>query len=296
MRPKKILLTGVHGQVGHALLARLQSYTVVALSRQELDLRDTAAIRTTVREIKPDLIINPAAYTAVDRAETEPELAFAINATAPRILAEEAAQLGAGFIHFSTDYVFDGSQNRPYLETDSAHPQSVYGETKLAGEQAVSALGLPHLILRTSWVYGAYGRNFLKSIIRAAKTQAPLRVVQDQTGGPTSCICIADAVLALIEKWQMSDEESGIYHFTNAGSTSWYAFACAVLTAYAQLKEVEPLLLQAQDILPITTAQYPTLASRPANSRLDNRKLWQTFGLALPDWQSGLQQEILHFK
>jgi dTDP-4-dehydrorhamnose reductase len=291
---KKILLTGINGQVGHALKTKFPQDEVIALSREQLDLTKSHEIRRIVREIKPHLIINPAAYTAVDKAESEPELAFAINATAAQILAEEAARLNAALIHFSTDYVYDGTKSNAYVETDETNPASVYGKSKLAGEEAIRAVALPHLILRTSWVYGAYGKNFLKTILRLVAERDSLRIVSDQFGAPTSSESIADAVVQLIENWQMAQEnQSGIYHFTNSGETSWHGFSCEITNEYNKLikdKNWPALKTSIENIMAITTAEYPLPAPRPANSRLDNTKLKQTFNVELPTWQAGLQQ------
>ena len=291
---QKILLTGVNGQVGHALKTTLAEYEIVALSREQLDLTKSHDIRRVVREIKPNLIINPAAYTAVDKAESEPELAFAINATAAQILAEEAARLNAGLIHFSTDYVYDGTKTKPYLETDEINPVSIYGKSKLAGEDAIRAVGLPHLILRTSWVYGGYGKNFLKTILRLAAERDSLRIVGDQVGAPTSSKSIADATLQLVNVWQPAQQDqSGIYHFTNTGETSWHGFSCEIVNEYSALmahKHWPALKTSVENIVAITTADYPTPAARPANSRLNNAKLKQVFDVELPTWQQGLQQ------
>ncbi|MBX9675172.1 MAG: dTDP-4-dehydrorhamnose reductase [Methylotenera sp.] len=291
---KKILLTGVNGQVGHALQKKLSNHQVVALNREQLDLSDKDAIRRVVQAIQPDLIINPAAYTAVDKAESERDLAYAINATAPQILAEEAAKLNAVLIHFSTDYVYDGSKNADYVETDAVNPLSVYGKSKLAGEDAIRAVGLPHLILRTSWVYGAYGKNFLKTIVRLASERDSLRIVADQFGAPTSSESIADAVVELLAVWQPHQEkQSGIYHFTNQGKTSWHGFSCAIVSEYNRLanaKNGQLLKAAVENIIAITTADYPTPAVRPANSTLNNQKLKQAFNVALPNWEQGLQQ------
>lgn len=297
---KKILLTGVNGQVGHALKTLftqktgLPQYEVIALSRAQMNLGKPHDIKRIVREIKPDLIINPAAYTAVDHAESEPELAYAINAAAPQIMAEEAARLNAAMIHFSTDYVYDGSKTSAYIETDTVNPVSVYGKSKLAGEQAIRHVALPHLILRTSWVYGTYGKNFLKTILRLAAERDSLRIVGDQVGAPTSSESIAEAVISLVDSWQCSQEsQTGVYHFTNIGETSWYGFSCEIINEYNQLaieKSWPALKTNSHVITAISTAEYPTPATRPANSRLDNTKLKQTFGIALPSWQQGLQQ------
>ncbi len=291
---KKILLTGVNGQVGHALQKKLANYQVFALNRDQLDLSDKDAIRRVVQTIQPDLIINPAAYTAVDKAESEPDLAYAINAIAPQVLAEEAAKINAALIHFSTDYVYDGSKIESYVETDVVNPLSVYGKSKLAGELAINAVGLPHLILRTSWVYGAYGKNFLKTIIRLAGERESLRIVADQFGAPTSSESIADAVIELLNTWQPHDaNQTGIYHFTNQGKTSWHGFSSKIVNEYnclAASKSLQMLKANVENIEPITTADYPTPAARPANSTLSNQKLKQVFNVALPSWQQGLQQ------
>lgn len=291
---KKILLTGVNGQVGHALKTKLLQYELFALSREQLDLSKIHDIRRVVREIKPDLIINPAAYTAVDKAETEPELAYAINATAPQILAEEAARLNVAFIHFSTDYVYDGTKIVSYLEDDATNPVCVYGKSKLAGEDAIRQVGLPYLILRTSWVYGAYGRNFLKTILRLASEQDDLHVVADQFGAPTSSESIAEGVVKLVNVWRPDlANQTGVYHFTNSGSTSWHGFACEIINEYNRLaasRNWPALKVNIDTVVAITTAGYPTLALRPANSRLDNTKLKQMFNVELPSWQQGLQQ------
>ena len=293
---RKILLTGVNGQVGHALKSKFLQHEVIALSREQLDLTKAHDIKRIVREIKPDLIINPAAYTAVDKAESEPELAYAINATAAQILAEEAARLNAALIHFSTDYVYDGTKSSIYVETDDVNPVSIYGKSKLAGEEAIRAVCLPHLILRTSWVYGAYGKNFLKTILRLAAERDSLRIVGDQFGAPTSSESIAEAVARLLDNWQPQQEnQTGIYHFTNAGETSWHGFTCEIVNEYNQLKAQKnwpALKVSVENIAAIATADYPTPAARPENSRLDNTKLKNTFNVALPSWQQRLQQVI----
>ena len=291
---QKILLTGVNGQVGHALKTKLTEYEVIALSREQLNLTKAYDIRRIVREIKPNIIINPAAYTAVDKAESEPELAFAINATAPQILAEETARLGAALIHFSTDYVYDGTKKIPYVENDEINPVSVYGKSKLAGEVAIRAVGLPHFILRTSWVYGAYGKNFLKTILRLAAERDMLRIVGDQVGAPTSSESIANAVVQLVAVWKPTQEnQTGIYHLTNKGATSWYGFSCEIVNQYNVLmsgKDWPALKVNVKNIAAITTADYPTPAARPANSRLNNAKLKQVFDIELPAWPHALEQ------
>ena len=301
---KKILLTGVNGQVGHALNGifssnPLFSNLVVSLDRSQLDLSNPDEIRRVVQMVKPDLIINPAAFTAVDKAETEPELAYAINATAPQVLAEEAAKLGARLIHFSTDYVYDGSKIGAYIESDETAPLGVYGKSKLAGENAIHSVGLPYLIFRTSWVYGAYGKNFLKTIIRLATERDKLRIVADQVGAPTSSTSIALAVLNVIGKWK--NETNGIYHLVNDGQTSWHGFATAIVEEYSRLQAninlpfqySWPLLkTKPAEIEAITTKEFPTPALRPANSCLNCSKLAEDFSVAMPNWRDALISEL----
>ena len=286
MKPNKILLTGINGQVGHSLLPQLSDYEVVGLDRHALDLSNTDAIRQVIRDIKPDLIINPAAYTAVDKAESEADLAYAVNAIAPQVIAEEALALGCAVMHFSTDYVYDGCKQAPYVETDDVNPQSIYGKSKLAGEKALQAVGGPHLILRTSWVYGDYGKNFLNTILRLASEREQLNIVADQNGAPTSSMNIASAIVELLTSWDC--KQSGVYHLTNSGNTSWHGFASEIVRQYTEMHQRPMLKVKA--INPITTAAYPTPASRPANSCLDNTLLQQRFGITLPPWQAGLQQ------
>jgi len=295
---KKILLTGVNGQVGHALQQALANQPalfseLVCLDRNKLDLSNPQAIRDAVQAIQPDLIINPAAYTAVDKAESEPDLAYAINAIAPGVLAAEAAKLGAKLIHFSTDYVYAGNKVGAYVESDVTAPLSVYGKSKLAGEEVIRKVGLPALIFRTSWVYGAYGKNFLHTILRLAKEREQLRIVADQAGAPTSSFCIAQAVLQVLARWD--GERSGVYHLVNAGHTTWHGFASAIIEDYAQLQSArhwQPLKAVVANIEPITTAEYPTPAVRPANSCLDCAKLSTDFSVQLPDWRDALMAEL----
>ncbi|MDO9151948.1 MAG: dTDP-4-dehydrorhamnose reductase [Methylotenera sp.] len=294
----KILLTGINGQVGHELQRVFSEHhalfgELVCLDRNQLDLSDQQAIRDVVQTIKPDLIINPAAYTAVDNAETEPELAYAINAVAPGVLAAEAAKLGARLIHFSTDYVYAGNKVGLYVEDDATAPLSVYGKSKLAGEEAIRSVGLPHLIFRTSWVYGAYGKNFLNTILRLAKERDQLRIVADQVGAPTSSYSIADTVVNVLDQWQ--GDASGIYHLVNAGYTTWHGFAIAIVEEYSRLEAVkgwQPLKAQVENIQAITTADYPTPAVRPANSRLDCSRLLRDFSISIPDWREALIAEL----
>ncbi len=291
---KKILLTGVNGQVGHALSTKLIQHNVIALTRAQLDLTKLDDIRRVVGEIKPDIIINPAGYTAVDQAEAEPELCNTVNATAVQVLAEEAAKINAGLIHFSTDYVFDGNKPNAYVEDDLVNPINIYGKSKLAGEQAIQRVGLPYIILRSSWIYSSYGNNFFKTILRLAQTQESMQIVADQRGAPSSSQCIADGVVQLLNNWQLNQQaQSGIYHFTNIGETTWYGFACEIINKYNSLQNQRhwpALKTKLDDVFPVTSADYPRAAHRPTNSRLDNHKIKQQFNIELPSWQQGLQQ------
>lgn len=300
---KRILLTGVNGQVGQALQQQLAqshhtAWQVIACDRRQLDLSNPDQIRAVVRELSPHLIINPAAYTAVDKAESEPELAYAVNAVAPGVLAEEAARLQASLIHFSTDYVYDGTKPSAYLESDDTHPSSIYGASKLAGELAIGQVGLPHLILRTSWVYGSHGKNFLKTIIRLAQARESLHIVADQYGAPTADHAIAQATGELVMRWQPENSsQSGIYHLVNAGETSWHGFATEIVRQYRALEASrEWPKLAVADILPIETVEYPTPAKRPENSRLSTHKLKQVFGVSLPEWTVSLNQVMAQYK
>lgn len=289
-RPGPILVTGISGQVGFELQQTLSSLgTVIGLARAELDLADDQAIRRVIREVQPSAIINPAAYTAVDKAESEPELAFAINGIAPGVMAEEAATLDIPFIHYSTDYVFDGSKTMPYLESDDPNPLGVYGKSKLAGEEAIRAAGGQYAILRTSWVYGPRGKNFLRTIINLAQQRDELKVVADQVGAPTSSRAIANATAMILSQWD--EGKSGTYHLTCAGQTSWHGFAQAILRLYHVQHEVRgwpPLRVQAEDVQPISTAEYPTAAPRPANSVLANIKVFEAFHISMPLWSEAL--------
>jgi len=288
----RILLTGRNGQVGWELQRALAApATVIALDSSQLNLADPDAIRRTVREIRPDIIINPAAYTAVDKAESEPELAMAVNGIAPGILAEEACRLGVVLVHYSTDYVFDGTKVSPYTEDDTPDPQCVYGRTKLAGEQAVRAAGGKHLILRTSWVYGVHGGNFVKTVLRLARERDELRIVADQSGAPTWARDLAQATLSAIAVWQKKewdDSLSGLYHLTATGRTNWHRYAEEIVRLarkYDTALAAKPL-----DIRAIATREYPTPARRPANSTLANDKIKNAFGIALPEWQDSLAE------
>ena len=282
----KILLTGCGGQLGRELKRSLACLgEVVACNQRQLDLAQADALRAAVRAMAPAVIVNAAAYTAVDKAEAEPVAADAINAVAPGILAEEAKRLGALLIHYSTDYVFDGSKTTAYTEDDSPAPLSAYGRSKLGGEQAIAASGVRHLIFRTSWVYGLHGANFMKTMLRLGREwdelRAPLRVVGDQIGAPTWTRHLADATAQILAR---RDAPGGLYHLAAAGETSWHGFAEAIF-AEAQ---AAGLLEQSPVVHRITSADYPLPAARPANSRLDCSRFQRDFGLALPDWRTGL--------
>ena len=291
----RILVTGVTGQVGRDLLGALAPLgEVIGVDRGQLDLMSPDAIRATVRSVAPALIFNPAAYTAVDRAESEPDAAMQVNGVAPGLLAEEARRLGARLVHYSTDYVFDGQNPGPYTESDATAPLGVYGATKLAGERAIATVGCRHLILRTSWVYSLHGRNFLTTMHRLAGERDELRVVDDQRGSPTSSAQIAQASARTVARWlDDADSESGrdgVYHMTCAGSTTWCGFARAIferLDAVAQAIG-EPAPSRRPRVTAIRTADYPTPARRPANSVLDNDKLARVFGVKLPHWEAAL--------
>ena len=285
----KILLTGKNGQVGFELRRALAPLgELYAVDAAECDLRDADAIRGLVHDLRPDVIVNPAAYTAVDKAESDRENAEAVNAHAPAILAEEAEKLGAILVHYSTDYVFDGVKSGPYVESDSPNPQNVYGATKLAGERAVQTCCERHLILRTSWVVGAYGHNFARTILRLAAERDRLQVVADQIGAPTSAAWLANLTAHLLR--QAGEEGSsfpyGLYHATNSGATSWHGYARYLVEIAHRARY--PLKARPDDIEPIPTEAYPRPARRPANSCLATAKLEQTFHLRCPPWQESL--------
>jgi dTDP-4-dehydrorhamnose reductase len=276
----RILLTGANGQVGWELRRTLSCLgEVVALDSRAMNLADANAVRQKVREIAPAIIVNPAAHTSVDKAETEIELARAVNAIAPGVLAEEAARLDALLVHYSTDYVFNGSGTTPWREDDACDPLNVYGATKLAGERAIQASGCRHLIFRTSWVYGARGSNFLLTMRRLMRERPELKIVADQIGAPTWCRDLAEATaLVLSQTSACGFDQWGVYHMSNGGETSWHGFAEAIQA------------LDGTDarLLPIPSSDYPTPAQRPLNSRLNNDRLEQAFGLRLQDWQAAL--------
>lgn len=282
----KILITGQHGQVSQALQLQLRGVgELIILGREQLDLANPEQIRQHVRAHRPDLIINAAAHTAVDLAESEPEAAFAVNAIAPGVLAEEAKALGIPLIHYSTDYVFDGSKPAPYTEADTPNPLGVYGQSKLAGEQAIAAVGGEYLILRTSWVYSNHGKNFLLTMQRLLQEKPQMRIVADQIGAPTWAGTIAASTLALIERWQAGKPGPwGVYHLTAQGETSWFGFAQAI---------GEHLRAQGKacaELEAIPSSAYPTPARRPLNSRLDCSRLQQQWHVSQPQWQDALRE------
>lgn len=292
-----VLLTGAAGQLGFDLRRSLAPIAhVVATDRSTCDLADVDSIRCAVRDIRPDVILNAAAYTAVDRAETEPQVAFAINGVAPGILAEEAKAIGALLVHYSTDYVFDGDKDGWYLETDPPAPRSVYGESKLQGERSIEAVGGAAWVFRTSWVFSAHGANFAKTMLNIARNSDRLRVVSDQIGAPTSSALVADVTAhAVRERWLHASADrrcSGfeLFHLTAAGETSWYEYAREVVGF--MLSHGMPMRVQADQIVPILTAEFPLPASRPKNSRLNTHKLREAFDLNLPDWKDGLHHVL----
>lgn len=282
----KILITGQHGQVSRELQQRLQGLgELIVLGRDQLDLADAEQIRQHVRAQRPGLVINAAAHTAVDLAESEPDAAFAINAIAPGVLAEEAKALGIPLIHYSTDYVFDGSKPAPYTEADTPNPLGVYGQSKLAGEQAIAAVGGEYLILRTSWVYSSHGKNFLLTMQRLLQEKPQMRIVADQIGAPTWAGSIADSTRALIERWQAGQPgDWGIYHLTAQGETSWFGFAQAI---GEHLKDQGKACAELEAI---PSSAYPTPAKRPLNSRLDCSRLQQQWQVSQPQWQDALRE------
>jgi dTDP-4-dehydrorhamnose reductase len=282
--PLRILISGQHGQVSQALQQHLQSMgELIVLGRDQLDLSQPESIRPVVRDVKPDLIINAAAHTAVDQAESEPDLAFAINATSPGVFAEEAAALGVPLIHYSTDYVFDGSKAGAWVEADTPNPLGVYGNSKLAGERAIAAAGGQHLILRTSWVYSLTGRNFLLTMQRLLQEREKLSIVADQIGAPTWAGTIAASTGALIERWRGGAPGAwGVYHLTASGETSWFGFAEAI--GQQLINSGKPCAA----LEPIPSSAYPTPAARPLNSRLDCSLLQREWGVSQPDWHDAL--------
>ena len=300
---RKILLTGVNGQVGWELRRSLMTLgQVIPASREggkgilTLDLSQPDSLRSVIREVQPQLIVNAAAYTAVDRAESEPELAMAVNGVAPGIMAEEAKRCGASMVHYSTDYVFDGTKGSPYVETDPTNPLNVYGQTKLAGELAIASVGVPHFIFRTSWVYGLRGQNFLLTMLKLARERSELKVVNDQVGSPTWSVTIAQATAQILAQSvtqstalesgdfsELMSLRSGVHHLTSTGETSWYGFAKLIfeLTAGSESRLLT-------SVLPIGSEFYPSPVNRPSYSLLDVGQVERSFGLRLPGWDDAL--------
>ncbi|WP_034296365.1 dTDP-4-dehydrorhamnose reductase [Herbaspirillum sp. RV1423] len=288
----KILLTGQSGQIGHELAISLQGLgEIVSFSRQQMDLADLDQVRDVIRATRPDLIINPAAYTAVVKAESEPELAMRINGEAPGVIAEEAQRLGAPLVHYSTDYVFDGSQEQPYAESAPTHPINVYGQSKCAGEEAIARHCEAYWILRTSWVYSVGGGNFLKTVIRLAQEQEKFTIVGDQFGAPTWSRTIGDVTRRLLLNGgsQIAPDHvrrtSGIYHLTAAGATSWHGYASFIVDRLQALNV--PLKVGGNAMItPVPSSTYPVPPHRPKSSRLAGEKLASTFGVSMPQWQT----------
>ncbi|HEY0286018.1 MAG TPA: dTDP-4-dehydrorhamnose reductase [Pseudomonas sp.] len=282
--PLRILISGQHGQVSQALQQSLNGMgELVVLGRDRFDLSQPQSLRTQVRDIKPDLIINAAAHTAVDQAQSEPELALTINGVSPGVLAQEAEKLGIPLIHYSTDYVFDGSKETPWNESDIPNPLGVYGSSKLAGEQAIAAVGGQHLILRTSWVYSLVGHNFLLTMQRLLQEREKLTIVADQIGAPTWAGTIARSTRQLIERWQRGEQGAwGVYHLTASGETSWFGFAQAI--GWQLIKQGK----RCATLEPIPSSAYPTPATRPLNSRLDCSLLQREWGVSQPHWHDAL--------
>ena len=292
---KKILLFGKNGQVGWELQRSLAPLgELIALHSTSTDfcgdLTDLAGVRQTIRKIAPDIIVNAAAYTAVDKAESEPELAHALNAEAPGVIASEAKQQNAWLVHYSTDYVFNGHGDQPFVETDATEPLNTYGKTKLQGEKNIQASGCLHLIFRTSWVYSANGNNFIKTILRLAQQRDKLTVVNDQIGSPTGAELIADITALALLMTKHKPEISGLYHLTASGSTSWYEFAKYILES-AESANL-PLKIKSTALQPIASSDFPSAAQRPFNSRLSSLKLAKTFDLMLPAWQCGVKRAL----
>ena len=291
----KILLLGKNGQVGWELqrsLAVLGTVTALDFDSTEHcgDFANPAGVAGTVRALRPDIIVNAAAHTAVDKAESEPEFARTLNATTPGAIAQEAARLGAWLVHYSTDYVFDGSGTRPWVEGDAPAPLSVYGRTKLEGEQLIQQSGATHLILRTSWVYAARGGNFAMTMLRLARERERLTIIDDQWGAPTGADLLADVTAHALRHLQQRPQDAGLYHCVAGGETNWFEYAKYVFAQYQLASSAANLI--AKDIVPVPTSAFPTPAARPHNSRLDTTRLQATFGLALPHWQQGVARML----
>jgi dTDP-4-dehydrorhamnose reductase len=295
----RMLVTGGTGQLGGELLRILKPLgEIVAPARTTMDLADTASVRDAIRSVRPRWIVNPGAYTAVDKAESEPDLAYAINAEAVKVIGEEAQKLGAGVIHFSTDYVFDGQGTAPYVETDSSGPIGVYGASKLAGEKALTESGAAHMIFRTSWVYGARGKNFLLTILKLARERETLRIVADQHGAPTWSRDLARMTERVIGQCELEAQNAefravisdlgGIYHAAGSGETTWFGFAEEAV----RLQRMKESGVRFAEIEGISTTEYPTPAKRPANSRLNCKKLSERFGWTMMHWKDSLREVL----
>lgn len=285
---RKFLILGAQGQLGIELQSAFQDAgQVIAYGRPTCDLGDPVSIRAAIRAVQPDVILNAAAYTAVDRAESEPDLAMRINGDAPGILAEEARKIRALLIHYSSDYVFDGSKNEPWVEDDPVNPLNIYGATKLAGEKHIQQVGGRFQIFRTSWVFSPHGNNFLRTMLRLGNERSELRVVDDQKGAPTSAAALAAATHSVVDRTTLNaeDEPAGIYHMTCAGETTWYGFAQSI---FAKAQAEKPWA----SITAIPGSEYPTPARRPANSVLSNEKLKAVFGIELPSWKTALDDAL----
>ena len=294
----RVLVTGARGQVGAALARMLAGRAeVIAHTRDTLDLAKPESIAARVHEARPAVIVNAAAYTAVDRAESDEASARAVNAVAPGVLGEEARRVGALLVHYSTDYVFDGTKSAPYVENDAPHPLNVYGRTKLEGEQAIAGSGAAYIVLRTSWVYGPDGGNFVRTMLRLAGEREELRVVDDQRGAPTSSLQLARATLELLGAGKALDADAigkakdaaGLYHATAAGATTWCGFAQAIFEEWARRARAP---FRAPRVIPIATRDYPTPARRPANSLLDSSRLARAFGVSLGPWREALGETL----
>lgn len=287
----RLLVTGSAGQVGSEVVRRMQGRAeVIAHDRRTLDLAQPDQIVARVREARPDVIVSAGAYTAVDLAEKEAALAHQVNGVAPGILADEAKRLGAVLIHFSTDYVFDGTKDSPYVETDATSPVNAYGASKLAGERAIAATGCAHATLRTSWVYGPHGKNFMLTMLRLAATRDELRVVDDQRGAPTSSLQLGHLTRELVDnELEAIRAKSGVYHATAAGATTWFGFAQAIFEAVARRRGAG---FRTPRLVPIPSSEYPTPARRPANSVLSNERLAAQLGVRLGDWRSALEEAV----
>lgn len=287
---KRVLLLGSSGQLGMQLARQLAGkFELTALSRAQLDLSDVDAVRAAVRTSMPEVVINAAAYTAVDKAEQETEQARLVNAVAPGVIAEEVAKTNGWLIHYSTDYVFDGSGTKAWQETDVTNPLSVYGQTKLDGELAIAGSGGKHVILRTSWVYASEGRNFLHTMLRLGREREQLRIVDDQVGAPTSAEALSDATLAVLSRLESDADVTGVYHLACAGETSWCGFAKAIFAEFASIQRTP-------EVVPIPSEAYPTPAKRPLNSRLNCAKFAGIFGYSMPRWEDALAQVASEIK